>query len=177
MLNNAHCSLTDLLDVKCRRNAVNSQTPDFSIFFGKAKSTKSTILTEVLYLDQLLVIREIRILSRPFSVKGSPFHRCFSVCMPLLFSFFRAKKVRAVRQEKTGECHVTERLSLATPLTSVNWTPPEQFATILPRMLYNSAMAALGCQWLLLVKVTWLITQAVTVWIFLILVSCEWNNI
>ena len=85
--------------------------------------------------------------------------------------------MRAVPQEKTAECHVMERLSLATPLTSVNWTPLEQFATILPRMFYNSAVAALGCQWLLLVKVTWLLTQAVTVWIFLILVSCECSNI
>ena len=73
--------------------------------------------------------------------------------------------MKAVREEKTAEFHVTERLSLATPLTSVYWAPLERFATILPRMLYNSVMAALGCQWLLLVKVTWPITQADTVWI------------
>ena len=73
--------------------------------------------------------------------------------------------MKAVREEKTAEFHVTEQLSLATPLTSVYWAPLERFATILPRMLYNSVMAALGCQWLLLVKVTWRITQADTVWI------------
>ena len=74
--------------------------------------------------------------------------------------------MKAVREERTAEFHVTERLSLATQLTSVYWAPLEQFATIHPRMLYNSVMAALGCQWLLLAKVTWPITQAVTVWIF-----------
>ena len=83
----------------------------------------------------------------------------------MLFSYFRAKKVRAVRQEKT-EYPIKERLSLATPLTPAHRAPLEQLATILPRMLYNSVMVALGCQWLLLVKVTWPITQAVTVWIF-----------
>ena len=96
-------------------------------------------------------------------------HRFTVVSLFVCFSYFpifRAKKVRAVRQEKMAEYHVTERLSLATPLTSVLWAPLEQFATILPRILYNSVMAARGCQWLLLVKVTRPITQAVTVWIF-----------
>ena len=73
--------------------------------------------------------------------------------------------MKTVREGKTAEYHFTERLSLATPLTSAYWAPLEQFATVLPRMLYNSVMAALGCQWLLLVKVTWHITQADTVWI------------
>ena len=49
--------------------------------------------------------------------------------------------MKAVREEKTAEFQVTEQLSLATPLTSVYWAPLERFATILPRMLYNSVMA------------------------------------
>ena len=73
--------------------------------------------------------------------------------------------MRVVRQEKT-EYPIKGRLSLATPLTPAHRARLEQFATVLPRMLYNSVMAALGCQWLLLVKVTWTITQADTVWIF-----------
>ena len=50
-----------------------------------------------------------------------------------------------VRQEKT-EYHIEERSSLATPLTPAHWPTLEQFATVFPRMLYNSVMAALGCQ-------------------------------
>ena len=88
----------------------------------------------------------------------------FFVCL-LPQNFFRVKKVTAVRQEKT-EYSIKERSSLAKPLTPVHRALLEQFATVLPRMLYNSVMAALGCQWLLLEKGTWLLTQAATVWIF-----------
>ena len=87
----------------------------------------------------------------------------FFVCL-LPKIFFRVKKVRAVRQEKT-EYPIKERLSLVTPLTPAHRARLELFATVLPRMLYNSVMAALGCQWLLLEKATWPITQADTVWI------------
>ena len=83
----------------------------------------------------------------------------FFVCLRPAIYFFRVKKVRAVRQEKT-EYPIKERLNLATPLTPAHRTRLALFATVFPRMRYNFVMAALGCQWLLLVKVTWPITQA-----------------
>ena len=129
-------SLTDLLDIECRRNAPNLQT---------------------------LKICPLWLISL-FSKRN---HR-FTVVFPFVYFCyfpFRAKKEKAVREEKTAEYHVTERLSLATPLTSAYRAPLEQFATILPRVLYNSVMAALGCRLLLLEKATWPITQADNVWI------------
>ena len=64
------------------RRITNLQTPqNFPLFFSAARTAplKSTLLIKVLNLDQLLGIREIRILNRSFSVKGitvSPLFLC-----------------------------------------------------------------------------------------------------
>lgn len=59
------------------------------------------------------------------------------------FYFVRVKKANPVRQVN----HLKVQSSLVTPLQNVLYKVQVLFVTMLPKMLYNSAMEAIGCHW------------------------------
>ena len=62
--------------------------------------------------------------------------------------------------------HHKVQSSLVTPLRNVLCETLVLFATMHPKMPWNSVMEVLGCHWWRAGKVTWPVDQAVTVSIF-----------